>query len=81
MTTLVTAGLEEYTAAPAPYPARTKTASSAIKGLRTTATIVDFADKIFITVTQNGRLAHWVSTRNTIFSSRCINICVGTRSS
>jgi proteasome assembly chaperone 3 len=31
-----------------------------IKSIKTTATTVNFADKILITVTQNGRLAHWV---------------------
>ncbi|KAF2855012.1 hypothetical protein T440DRAFT_464324 [Plenodomus tracheiphilus IPT5] len=49
-----------YTVTPAPYPARTKTASAAIQGIETTVTSVDFADKIVITVTQQGRLAHWV---------------------
>ncbi|KAH8712202.1 hypothetical protein GQ44DRAFT_551006, partial [Phaeosphaeriaceae sp. PMI808] len=52
--------LGDYTVTPALYPAPTKSASSLVKGLRTTATCVDFADKIMITVTQNGRLAHWV---------------------
>jgi proteasome assembly chaperone 3 len=50
----------DYTVTPTAYPARTKTSSSSIKGLQTTATTVNFADKILITVTQNGRLAHWV---------------------
>jgi proteasome assembly chaperone 3 len=51
---------EDYAVTAAPYPARTKTASSVIKGIQTTATSVDFADKILITITQDGRLAHWV---------------------
>ena len=50
----------DYVVTPAPYLARKSTATSAIKGLETTATAVNFADKIVITVTQNGRLAHWV---------------------
>jgi proteasome assembly chaperone 3 len=54
------AASDDYTVTPAPYPARTKTASLAIKSIETTATMVNFADKILITVTQNGRLAHWV---------------------
>jgi proteasome assembly chaperone 3 len=53
------AASDDYTVTPAPYPARTKTASLAIKSIETTATMVNFADKILITVTQNG-LAHWV---------------------
>ncbi|KAI4694058.1 uncharacterized protein J4E92_006030 [Alternaria infectoria] len=51
---------DDYVVTPAPYPARTSTATSAIKSIETTATAVNFADKILITVTQNGRLAHWV---------------------
>ncbi|KAJ4369711.1 hypothetical protein N0V83_005474 [Neocucurbitaria cava] len=57
---MATATSGHYGVTAAPYPARTKSASSPIKGIETTATTVNFADKIFITVTQNGRLAHWV---------------------
>jgi proteasome assembly chaperone 3 len=53
--------LPDYTVTAAAYPAHTKTASASVKGRQTTATVVNFADKIFITVTQDGRLAHWVS--------------------
>ncbi|CAN9359982.1 unnamed protein product [Alternaria sp. RS040] len=51
---------DDYTVTPTPYPARTSTSTSIIKSIKTTATTVSFADKILITVTQNGRLAHWV---------------------
>ncbi|CAN9347778.1 unnamed protein product [Alternaria alternata] len=51
---------DDYAVTPAPYPARTSTSTSMIKSIKTTATTVNFADKILITVTQNGRLAHWV---------------------
>ncbi|KAF2471165.1 uncharacterized protein BDR25DRAFT_223533 [Lindgomyces ingoldianus] len=55
------AGAEsEYTVTLSPFPASTRTASASIKGTETTATTVQFTDKILITVTQNGRLAHWV---------------------
>ncbi|CAO2648347.1 Nn.00g076140.m01.CDS01 [Neocucurbitaria sp. VM-36] len=57
---MATTTANDYSVTAAPYPARTKTASSTIKDIRTTATIVNFADKILITVTQHGRLAHWV---------------------
>jgi proteasome assembly chaperone 3 len=67
MATTATSGSEYFTATLASYPARTKTASSSIKGLQTIATAVDFADKIFITVTQNGRLAHWVNNVYVVF--------------
>ncbi|KAJ4318574.1 hypothetical protein N0V94_004352 [Neodidymelliopsis sp. IMI 364377] len=52
--------LQEYTITPAPFPARTKSASVNINNRETTATSMSFADKILITVTQDGRLAHWV---------------------
>jgi proteasome assembly chaperone 3 len=55
-----TANPDDYAVNPTPYPARTKTATSAIKSIETTAMTVNFADKIFIMVTQKGRLAHWV---------------------
>jgi proteasome assembly chaperone 3 len=55
------AAQQDYKVTPTPYPARTQTSSSAIQGIETTATAVNFTDKIVITVTQNGRLAHWVS--------------------
>ena len=51
---------DNYVVTRTPYPARTKTATVAIKQTETTATMVNFADKMLITVTQNGRLAHWV---------------------
>ncbi|KAF2878498.1 hypothetical protein BDV95DRAFT_480462 [Massariosphaeria phaeospora] len=54
------AGAKEYTVKPSPFPATTKTATAIIKGAETTATTVYFTDKIMVTVTQNGRLAHWV---------------------
>jgi proteasome assembly chaperone 3 len=60
MASMTTAPPGDYVVTPTAYPARTKTSSSSIKGLQTTATTVNFADKILITVTQNGRLAHWV---------------------
>ncbi|KAL1601649.1 hypothetical protein SLS60_006564 [Paraconiothyrium brasiliense] len=59
MATTVTAD-GGYEVTPAPFPAPTKTQTSTIAGHPTTATTLYFADKIVITVTQNGRLAHWV---------------------
>lgn len=60
MATTAVPSSEDYTITPIAFPARTKTASSSINGLETSATAVNFADKILITVTQDGRLAHWV---------------------
>jgi proteasome assembly chaperone 3 len=50
----------DYEVVSTPFPARTKTSSASIAGLETTATTVYFADKIVITIAQNGRLGHWV---------------------
>ncbi|KAF2727903.1 hypothetical protein EJ04DRAFT_450397 [Polyplosphaeria fusca] len=50
----------DYTVTASSYPATTKCASSTIQGTDTIATLVSFADKILITITQNGRLAHWI---------------------
>ena len=47
-------------AVPAPFPAPTRTASASIGATITTITRISFADKILLTVTQAGRLNHWV---------------------
>lgn len=47
-------------AVPSAFPARTKQAYAVIAGIRTDVTTVFFADKILLTITQDGRLAHWV---------------------
>lgn len=52
--------VEHITINPTPYPARTRTKSAIIRGIETTSSCVNFTDKILITITQNGRLAHWV---------------------
>ena len=52
---------ESYEVTPAPFPALTKIASGAINGIETTVTSIYFTDKILITITQSGRLAHWVA--------------------
>ncbi|KAA8911112.1 hypothetical protein FN846DRAFT_897764 [Sphaerosporella brunnea] len=44
---------------PAGYPATTKRAAGFVNGLPTDAMVLGFADKILITVTQEGRLAQW----------------------
>lgn len=47
--------------APAPFPARTTQVAGRVDGTRTEVTLTQFADKILMTITQEGRLAHWVS--------------------
>jgi proteasome assembly chaperone 3 len=49
---------KDYEITPTPFPARTSTTT--ISNLPTTATSTYFTDKIFITITQSGRLAHWI---------------------
>ena len=46
--------------ASAQYPARNPQASATIDGKATSASSIFFADKIMITITQDGRLAQWV---------------------
>lgn len=43
-----------------PYPATTKQATGLVNGVPTDVTSISFADKIMVTITQNGRLAQWV---------------------
>ncbi|KAF2836980.1 hypothetical protein M501DRAFT_1006913 [Patellaria atrata CBS 101060] len=43
-----------------PFPTRSKTASKLIANIPTTATSLFFADKILITISQRGKLAHWL---------------------
>ncbi|BCS17868.1 uncharacterized protein APUU_10696S [Aspergillus puulaauensis] len=43
-----------------PFPAATKRVSGDIKGIQTDVTTVKFSDKIMITISQKGRLGHWL---------------------
>ncbi len=43
-----------------PYPAQTKQAAGEVAGIKTDVTLISFADKIMITITQGGKLAQWV---------------------
>ncbi|KAF2161087.1 hypothetical protein M409DRAFT_28418 [Zasmidium cellare ATCC 36951] len=52
-----TAQLNAY---PSPYPAPSKSTSGTVNGRLTSVTSIGFADKILITITQAGKLAHWV---------------------
>lgn len=45
-----------------PFPAGTKQAARMIDGIPTDCTVISFADKIVVTLTQDGRLAQWVSS-------------------
>ena len=43
-----------------PFPAATKRASGDVNGVHTEVTTIKFSDKILITISQKGRLGHWV---------------------
>ncbi|RDW83895.1 uncharacterized protein DSM5745_04221 [Aspergillus mulundensis] len=43
-----------------PFPAATNQVSGDIKGVRTDVMAVKFSDKIMITISQKGRLGHWL---------------------
>jgi len=45
------------------YPARLKRASGLVDGVDTEVTSTSFTDRIMITISQEGRLAQWVSLR------------------
>ncbi|MCJ1299930.1 hypothetical protein MMC08_002724 [Hypocenomyce scalaris] len=43
-----------------PYPAKTKQAAGLVNGVLTDVMSMFFADKIMVTITQEGRLAQWI---------------------
>jgi hypothetical protein len=43
-----------------PFPAPTKQVAGEINGIKTDVMYMSFADKIMVTITQNGRLGQWV---------------------
>lgn len=43
-----------------PFPASTKQAAGNVNGVQTEVVYIEFADKILVTISQKGRLAHWV---------------------
>lgn len=45
---------------PVPFPASSRTSSGFVKDTPTTVTCTSFSDKILVTVSQAGKLAHWV---------------------
>lgn len=43
-----------------PFPAATKQVAGLVNGIQTDVTTMNFSDKIMVTISQAGRLAHWV---------------------
>lgn len=52
--------MPDFPVNPEAFPASTRTAAGAIDGVPTDVMVLGFADKIMVTITQGGRLAHWV---------------------
>ncbi|KAL6691549.1 hypothetical protein THAR02_03120 [Trichoderma harzianum] len=42
------------------FPARSRSASGLVNGVSTEVTLLEFSDKILITISQEGRLAQWI---------------------
>lgn len=53
--------MAESTEVTIPYPAPSNQITAQINGIEIEITSMSFSDKIMITITQNGRLAQWVS--------------------
>lgn len=47
------------------FPARSRQSSGVVNGVPTDVTLVDFADKVMITICQDGRLSQWVFLTST----------------
>ncbi|KAJ5674743.1 uncharacterized protein N7477_004677 [Penicillium maclennaniae] len=43
-----------------PYPAATKQVAGIVNGVKTDVMVIKFSDKIMVTISQEGRLAHWL---------------------
>jgi proteasome assembly chaperone 3 len=43
-----------------PFPATTKQVAGLVNGIQTDVGIMSFSDKIMVTISQAGRLGHWV---------------------
>jgi proteasome assembly chaperone 3 len=43
-----------------PFPAATKQVAGLVNGVQTDVMTMSFSDKVMVTISQGGRLAHWV---------------------
>ena len=43
-----------------PFPVRSREAAGSVNGIQTEVTVLDFADKILLTISQEGSLSQWV---------------------
>lgn len=61
MTAVTKTGSSEQNVTTDIYPALTRTMSGEVDGILTETVFVTFADKLLFTISQDGRLSHWVS--------------------
>lgn len=47
-----------------PFPASSKEAIGTVNGIETEVSCINFADKILLTISQDGRLSQWVCLRS-----------------
>ncbi|KAF4304686.1 putative an15g01155 proteasome assembly chaperone 3 protein [Botryosphaeria dothidea] len=52
--------MPDFPVNPEAFPASTRTAAGDVDGVHTDVMVLRFADKIMVTISQGGRLAHWV---------------------
>jgi proteasome assembly chaperone 3 len=43
-----------------PFPAASKQVAGIVEGVKTDVMVMNFSDKIMLTISQEGRLSHWV---------------------
>ncbi|OAG37344.1 hypothetical protein AYO21_08421 [Fonsecaea monophora] len=55
------ADMDDDTRVTIPFPASTKQAAKEVNGVKTDVMYISFADKIMITITQNGKLGQWIT--------------------
>lgn len=46
-----------------PFPVHSREAAGSVNGIQTEVTVLDFADKILLTISQEGSLSQWVRSR------------------
>lgn len=49
------------------FPARSRAATGQVRGIDTNVSVLEFSDKILLTVSQGGRLSQWVRNNNIFY--------------
>lgn len=55
--------MPDFPVNPEAFPTSTRNAAGDVDGIHTDVMVLRFADKIMVTISQGGRLAHWVRLR------------------